>query len=115
MTVNRKSLATHALQIYWQLISSTFRYPVAFFLTKTATAEDMKVWIKEGITMLTDVGLCVKYLLSDGGSSNRSLYEVRPAQKRWDGALAVRAPGGPRPPRERIIIGLTFSEQLTQH
>ena len=91
-----KSLATHVLLFYWQSIGVTFRYPVAFFMTKTASAADMSVWISTGATLLSHAGFDVKFLLSDGGSSNRSLYAV--CQARLTNAAIVRAglPSGRR-------------------
>jgi len=76
-TADGDSLATHALLFYYQSIADRFRYPVAYFLTKTATAAELSLWVTEGIALLTNAGFDVKYLLCDGGSANRSFINVR--------------------------------------
>ena len=70
-------LATHALQFYWLAVADGFKYPVAYFLTKTATATELNEFVLEGLTRLADGGFDVLYLLSDGGSGNRSFFAVR--------------------------------------
>lgn len=49
---------------------------MAYFLTKTATATDLHLWVTQGLSMLSDAGLDVPFLLCDGGASNRSFFNV---------------------------------------
>lgn len=76
-TADGQPLATYALQFFYQAIADSFRYPVAYFFTSSASAAMLAMWLQQGLTALADAGLDVLYILCDGGASNRALIHVR--------------------------------------
>ena len=100
--------ATHALQFYWIATSDDFRYPVAYFLTKSATGVELFEFVCEGLLRLAEAGFDVLFLLSDGGSGNRSFFEVHTKHTHTRTRARARSPLQ-RPPAHWSRIVLTVA------
>ena len=76
MTKQRnRPLATHVLQLCFNGFKG-FRWPIAFFATRTAKSFTMYPIIWEAVNLLDQHGFYVDYIALDGASTNRSLINM---------------------------------------
>ena len=68
-------LATHSLQYVLDGFTG-FRWPVAFYASKTATAHQLYVTFLEVLEALLLAGFTVDYLSMDGASTNRAFTDL---------------------------------------
>ena len=76
--INKKKevkLATHILQIVYNGFTG-FRWPVAYFPSKTATAYQIHKMFWEGVEILGQYGFTIDYCSLDGASTNRSFIQM---------------------------------------
>ena len=74
-------------------MSSSVRYPVAYFYTKSATTEQLTAILNDGLTTAYQGGLDILYTLCDGGSANRAMIKVCLSDEdRWASVLAYAFP-----------------------
>lgn len=57
-------------------MSSSVRYPVGYFFTKSATTEQVTAILNEGLTTSYLGGFDILFTLCDGGSANRAMIKV---------------------------------------
>lgn len=76
-SLDSQPIATQVCQFWWQSLSSSFRFPIGYFLTKSVTATQLKQWLFQGLNLLAQARFEVLYMVCDGGSANRSFILVR--------------------------------------
>jgi hypothetical protein len=68
-------LATHVLQFAYTGFTG-FRWPVAYYASATATAQQLYMTTMDLVDSLDDYGFTVDYVLMDGASTNRSFTKM---------------------------------------
>ena len=64
-------MGTHVLQFFWSCAYTNFSYPLAYFVTTTASYEDLNLYFWEGVRSLMAANLTVLATIFDGSPSNR--------------------------------------------
>ena len=71
----RMKMATHVLQVHFHGFTG-FSWPVAYYASDTADSTQLATVVWEVTNALDDVGFTVDYLMTDGASSNRGMFNV---------------------------------------
>ena len=70
------NLASHILTVMARGILSRFNYPIGYFSTKTADADQLFNIIWDGVGSMEMSGIKVMAFISDGASQNRKFYSM---------------------------------------
>ena len=68
---NSSEIGTHVLQFFWTSAFTKFSHPLAYFVTDTASTEEILMWFWEGVQLLEDGGFIVIATIIDGSPANR--------------------------------------------
>lgn len=68
---NSDQVGTHILQFFWSSAFAKFSHPLAYFITNTASTEELLMWFWEGVELLEQAGFIVVATIMDGGPANR--------------------------------------------
>jgi len=64
-------LGSHVLQFFWTCAFTNFSYPLAYFVTTTASYIDIHRYFWEGVRLLMQNNLCIMATIFDGSPANR--------------------------------------------
>ena len=59
------------MQFMWTSAFAAFSYTLAYFITNTASTEDIIKWFWEGVWLLEEAGFVVVATIMDGSPANR--------------------------------------------
>lgn len=64
-------VGTHVLQYFWTCVFTKFSYPLAYFVTRTASYTHLIKYFWEGVRLLMAANLTVVMTIFDGSPANR--------------------------------------------
>ena len=71
----RMKMATHALQLLFHGFTG-FCWPIAFYATDNVDSAELASIVWEACSILGDFGFTIDYVMTDGASSNRGLFNL---------------------------------------